>query len=70
MEHRQLHVWMTEGEFHLVRELAQERQESVSALIRRLIRVYRLLYPPQPDLVPASRDHGRAREEVGPHVFG
>lgn len=67
MEQRQLHVWMTEGEYHLVRELAQERQESVSALIRRLIRVYRLLYP-HPG--PSSTDHDHSREEVGPHVFG
>jgi hypothetical protein len=56
---------MTEGEYHLLRELARDRHESASSLVRRLIRVYRLLHPD-----PEPRDAARARVEVGPHVFG
>jgi hypothetical protein len=65
MERRQVHVWMTEGEYHRLRELARDRHESASSLVRRLIRVYRLLHPD-----PEPRDAARARVEVGPHVFG
>jgi len=65
MERRQVHLWMTEGEYHLLRELARDRHESASSLVRRLIRVYRLLHPD-----PEPRDGARARVEVGPRVFG
>ena len=65
MEQRQVHVWMTEGEYQVLRALARDRRESVSSLVRRLIRVYRLLHPD-----PDPRDAARVREEVGPHVFG
>jgi hypothetical protein len=65
MERRQVHVWMTEGEYHVLRELARDRHESASSLVRRLIRVYRLLHPD-----PEPRDAARARVEVGPRVFG
>jgi hypothetical protein len=65
MEQRQVHLWMSEGEHQLLRELAHDRGESVSSLVRRLIRVYRLLHPD-----PALRSAARPREEVGPQIFG
>jgi hypothetical protein len=67
VHHRQLHVWVTEGEYRLLRELATERHETVSAIIRRLIRVYRLLAP------PAGRPGSEITQstvEAGPRVFG
>jgi hypothetical protein len=65
MEQRQVHVWMTEGEYQVLHALARDRHESASSLVRRLIRVYRLLHPD-----PEPRNPARARVEVGPHVFG
>ena len=65
MNRRQVHVWMTEGEYQLLQALARDRRESASSLVRRLIRVYRLLHPD-----PAPHDAARAPVEVGPHVFG
>jgi hypothetical protein len=65
MEQRQVHLWMSEGEYQLLRELAQDRGESVSSLVRRLVRVYRLLHPD-----PAPRAAARTRQEVGPQIFG
>jgi len=65
MERRQVHVWMTEGEYQLLHALARDRRESASALVRRLVRVYRLLH-----LDPAADDTANAPVEVGPHVFG
>lgn len=67
MADRQLHIWVSEGEYHLLRELAKDRQESVSAVVRRLIRVYRLMYPAhrsEHDTLVANL------VEVGPRVFG
>jgi hypothetical protein len=65
MEQRQLHVWLTEGEYHLIRDIARERGESVSAFIRRIIRVYRFLCPESSSGAPAS-----VRSEGGPELFG
>jgi hypothetical protein len=39
--HRQLHLWITEHDYSLLRELAHERQETLSAVIRRLIKMHR-----------------------------
>jgi hypothetical protein len=36
--HRQLHLWITEHDYSLLRELADERRETLSAVIRRLIK--------------------------------
>lgn len=65
MDQRQVHLWMSEGEYQLLRELARDRQESASSLVRRLIRVYRLLHPDG-----ASRAPSAHRAEEGPRVFG
>jgi hypothetical protein len=40
--HRQLHLWITEHDYSLLREMAQERQETLSAVIRRLIKMHRV----------------------------
>jgi predicted CopG family antitoxin len=37
--HRQLHLWITDHDYSLLRELAEERKESLSAVIRRLIKL-------------------------------
>ena len=65
MDRRQVHVWMTEGEYQVLQALARDRRESASSLVRRLVRVYRLLHPD-----PAPEAAARAPEEVGPQVFG
>ena len=40
--HRQLHVWISESDYRLLRERSVEEQESVSAILRRLIKTERL----------------------------
>jgi hypothetical protein len=39
--HRQLHLWITEHDYSLLRELADERGETLSSVIRRLIKLHR-----------------------------
>ncbi len=36
--HRQVHLWITEGDYRLLRELADDRNETLSSVMRRLIR--------------------------------
>lgn len=40
-QHRQIHVWITESDYRLLREQSVEEQESVSGILRRLIRTER-----------------------------
>lgn len=40
-QHRQIHVWISESDYLLLREQAVVTRESVSALIRRLIKCER-----------------------------
>lgn len=40
--HRQIHVWISESDYLLLREQADVTRESVSALVRRLIKAERL----------------------------
>ena len=40
--HRQLHLWITDHDYSLLKELAEERKESLSAVIRKLIKLHRL----------------------------
>jgi len=35
---RQLHLWITDHDYSLLRELAAERKETLSSVIRRLIK--------------------------------
>ena len=55
--YRQLHLWITDHDYSLLRDLADERKETLSAFIRRLIKVQR--YDPpfcddrQPEVAPA-----------------
>lgn len=37
-QHRQIHVWISESDYFLLREQAAVTRESVSALIRRMIK--------------------------------
>jgi hypothetical protein len=56
---------MTEGEYQVLQALARDRRETVSSLIRRLVRVYRLLHPD-----PVADRETPLPVEVGPQVFG
>ena len=38
--HRQLHLWITEHDYSLLRDLAGERHETMSSVIRRLIKIH------------------------------
>ena len=38
--HRQLHLWITDHDYSLLRELAEERKETLSCVIRRLIKLH------------------------------
>jgi hypothetical protein len=42
--HRQLHLWITDHDYLLLRGLAEERKETLSAVIRNLIK----LHQPEP----------------------
>lgn len=37
-QHRQIHLWLSESDYLLLREQSVEEQESVSGILRRLIR--------------------------------
>ena len=39
--HRQLHLWVTDYDYSLLRDLAAERNETLSSVIRRLIKLQR-----------------------------
>lgn len=40
-QHRQIHVWISESDYRLLREQSAEESQSVSAILRRLIRMER-----------------------------
>lgn len=40
--HRQLHLWITDHDYSLLKELAQERKETLSSVIRKLIKLHRV----------------------------
>ena len=53
--HRQLHLWITEHDYLLLRGLADTRRETLSAVIRRLIKLQSAPGPIGPDaLIPQS----------------
>jgi hypothetical protein len=37
-QHRQIHVWITESDYLMLREQSVEARESVSAILRRLLK--------------------------------
>jgi hypothetical protein len=39
--HRQLHLWITDYDYLLLREQADENKETMSAVVRRLIKLHR-----------------------------
>lgn len=40
--HRQLHLWITDQDYSLLRELADERKETLSSVVRKLIKLHRV----------------------------
>ncbi len=60
--HRQLHLWITERDYSLLRELAKARRETLSSVVRRLIKLQRagsVVGDPEP---PCARGHA----DLGP----
>jgi len=41
-QHRQIHVWISESDYLMLHERSTEEQESVSAILRKLIKAERL----------------------------
>jgi len=41
-QHRQIHVWISESDYLMLHERSAEEQESVSAILRKLIKAERL----------------------------
>lgn len=37
-QHRQIHIWITESDYLVLREQSVESRESVSAIVRRLVK--------------------------------
>jgi hypothetical protein len=58
-QHRQIHVWITESDYLLLHELSAEEQESVSAILRRLIKTERHRL---------RDDHASPEPVPGPHI--
>lgn len=56
-QHRQIHVWITESDYQMLRELSVESKESVSAIIRKLVKNERQrVQDTQPDPVEQPRE--------------
>ena len=58
-QHRQIHLWITESDYLLLREQSEDERESVSGILRRLIRNERCRLrderaPAADDLDPAA----------------
>ncbi|MDA1307780.1 MAG: hypothetical protein O2917_11020 [Acidobacteria bacterium] len=51
-QHRQIHVWISESDYRLLREESTVTSESVSAMIRRLIKQERLRLKGRPESGP------------------
>lgn len=54
--HRQLHLWITEYDYRLLQDAAGAQRETMSAVIRRLIKLHRTYAPGGADgyLIPPS----------------
>ena len=59
--HRQLHLWITDHEYTLLRGIADERKETLSSVVRRLIKLHR---PAAPFADPASPHRPLPSREV------
>lgn len=57
-QHRQIHLWITESDYLLLREQSVEEKDSISGLLRRLIRNERLRQRDEP--VPVADELGPA----------
>ena len=63
---RRLHMRVNDSEYHVIRELATERKESMSAFLRHAVRIYRIM---RSDNQGPTVAHD-ALVETGPRVFG
>lgn len=65
-QHRQIHVWISESDYFLLREQAEVTRESVSALIRRMIKSerQRLKVADSIQIEPAIVSTGDANEMI------
>lgn len=64
-QHRQIHVWISESDYLLLREQAVVTRESVSALIRRLIKSERQrLKDEGPMRMTAARPSAQTAPEI------
>jgi hypothetical protein len=51
-QHRQIHIWITESDYLVLREQSVEARESVSSIVRRLVKAERQrIQDPQPSPV-------------------
>jgi hypothetical protein len=67
-QHKQMHLWITEADYVLLRRLAEERRETMSMVIRRLIKLYRIIASePTPDDAPSRRLNDLASRGVLDH---
>ena len=58
--HRQLHLWITDHDYALLRDLADERHETLSSVIRGLIKLHR----PKPAFADPAVKTGLSTREV------
>ncbi len=65
-QHRQIHVWISESDYLLLREQSVVTRESVSALIRRLIKSERQRLKDEGPLRMAAT---RAPQETAPEIL-
>jgi hypothetical protein len=59
--HRQLHLWITEHDYRVLRTLANARQETLSCVIRRLIKSHQ-----DPAGLPATFEAASGASASGP----
>lgn len=59
--HRQLHLWITDHDYCVLRTLANARQETLSSVIRRLIKSHQ-----DPALTPVSFEAALDGTACGP----
>lgn len=68
-QHRQIHVWISESDYLMLREQSEVTRESVSTLIRRLIKSERRrldVREPDPRYIRAQSECGRLFNTIQP----
>lgn len=66
-QHRQIHVWISESDYFLLREQAEVTRDSVSAIIRRIIKIerQRIRHTGQDGPAAVQSPHTRDQSECG-----